>query len=321
MAVPRRIAGVVANHVVIRNGLLRLHDAASQIVVVEQSLAAGIAGQGKQRVLRLLEVAGVGLGRAAGVHPGIARRALRRIPQRRLGDQPSCIDRPERNARANGGVDRGMKLGLVIDPVESESAGKVDKRLLLVELAEHLGSRLQRGKLSIGVEDVELAIVLAKCGPGIGATCIVDGLSGTLTFAHDHGLENAEQLIAIRREVLKNVDRSALVAENGDQVDTRHLRAQKLLRRRERAELIRRPHRGHVKVKREQTLVLVSAILRRLGRDLRPGKLFVKFDLFRARRRWRHRPLLSRKILVLDEPNRLRAPSSVIVKSLPLARK
>ena len=166
----------------------------------------------------------------AGVHAGIAGRALGSISQRSLGDQAARIDRPEGNTGADGGVDGGMKLSLVIDAVEAQPAGEVDERLLLVQLAQHFGCGLQRRELAIGIEDVELAVILAKRGAGIGAAGVVDGLGGTLAFADDHGLENAEQLVAIGGEVLQNVDGSALVAEDGDQVDGCHLRAQELLR-------------------------------------------------------------------------------------------
>jgi len=124
-----------------------------------------------------------------------------------------------------------MKLRLVVDAVETEPAGEVDERLFLVQLGQHLGCGLQCRELSIGIEDVELTVILAKRGAGIGAACIVDGLGRALAFADNHGFENAEQLVAIGREVLKNVDGAALVAEDGDKVDGCHLRAQELLRR------------------------------------------------------------------------------------------
>jgi hypothetical protein len=85
------------------------------------------------------------------------------------------------------------------------------------------------GELAIGVEDVELAVVLAEGGAGVGAAGIVDGLRRSLPFAHDQGLENAEQLVAIGGEVLEDVDRTALVAKDGDQIDGGHLGADELL--------------------------------------------------------------------------------------------
>ncbi len=46
-----RVCSVVAEHVVIGDGLLRIDDACVEIVVVEQRLAAGILRQRVERVL------------------------------------------------------------------------------------------------------------------------------------------------------------------------------------------------------------------------------------------------------------------------------
>ena len=134
-----------------------------------------------------------------------------------------------------------------------------------MQLAEHLGRGLQGGELAIGVEDVELGVVLAKRGAGVGAAGVVDGLGGALAFADDHGLENAEQLVAIGGEVLEDVDGAALVAEDGDQVDGGHLRAQELLSGGECAELVGRRHGAHIEVEREQAAILVATVFRRSG--------------------------------------------------------
>ena len=132
VAVPGCVAGVVADDVVVGDGFLGLHDAAGQVVVIEKSFAAGVAGESEERVLRLLEVGGVGLGGGAGVHAGIAGRALRSVSQRSLGNQAARVDRPERDAGADGGVDGGVKLGLVVDAIQPQAAGEVDERFLLV---------------------------------------------------------------------------------------------------------------------------------------------------------------------------------------------
>ena len=86
-----------------------------------------------------------------------------------------------------------MKLGLIVDAIQTEAAGEVDQSLLLVDLAEHLGGGLQGGELAIGIEDVELAVVLAEGGAGVGAAGVIDRFDRALAFADDHGLENAEQ--------------------------------------------------------------------------------------------------------------------------------
>ena len=92
---------------------------------------------------------------------------------------------------------------------------------LLVHLAEHFGRGLQRGELAIGIEDVELAVVLAEGRAGVGAAGVVGGFGGSLALAHDQGLENAEQPVAIGGEVLQDVDDAALVADDRNHVDRR----------------------------------------------------------------------------------------------------
>ena len=81
---------------------------------------------------------------------------------------------------------------------------------------------------------------------------------GILAFADDHGFENAEQLVAIRGEVLQNVDGAALVAHDRHQVDGGHLRADELFGSLQRAQLVSGPHGRHIEVEREQAAILVA---------------------------------------------------------------
>ncbi len=185
---------------------------------------------------------------------------------------------------SNGRVDGGVELRLVIDAVEAQAAGEVDERFLLVQLAQHLGRGLQGGELAIGVEDVELAVVLAECGAGVGAAGIVDGLGGSLAFANDKGFKNAEQLVAIGGEVLQDVDRATLVAQDGYQVDRGQLRANELLRSRERAQLVGRAHRSHVEVERKQPAILIAIVLHGFRLNLGSRELLVNLDIFAAGR-------------------------------------
>ena len=80
---------------------------------------------------------------SAGVHAGVALRTLRGIAQWRLRDQAARIDGPEGDAGLDGCVDRGVQLRLVVDAVQPQSAGEVDERLLLIQLAEHMRRGLQ----------------------------------------------------------------------------------------------------------------------------------------------------------------------------------
>ncbi len=102
---------------------------------------------------------------------------LRGVAQRRLRHQAARVDGPERHAGADGGVDGGVQLRLVVDAVQPQAAGEVDQRFLLVELAQHLGGGLERGQLAVGVEDVELAVVLAEGRAGVGGAGVVWSIS------------------------------------------------------------------------------------------------------------------------------------------------
>ena len=63
---------------------------------------------------------------------------------------------------ANRGVDRRAQLRLVVGAVQPQAAGEVDQRLLLRQRPQHRHRRLQRRQLAVGVEDVELGVVLAE---------------------------------------------------------------------------------------------------------------------------------------------------------------
>ncbi len=238
--------------------------------------------------------------------PELPGEPLSRVAERSLCDQPARVDRPKRDAGFDGCVDGGTKLGLVVNAVEAETAGEVDKRLLLVQLAEHFGRGLQGRELAVGVEDVELAVVLAKRGSCIGTAGVVDGLGRPLALANDEGLEDAEQLVAIGGEVLKDVDGTALVAEDGDEIDGCHLRAEKLFGGRKRAELVGRTHGGHVEIESEQAAILVAFAVRGFGRDLCAGEALVELDLFGAGRCNRQGRCARGEVLVLAKGDCLR---------------
>ena len=200
-----------------------------EIIVIQESFAPGVPGERIQRVLRLLEVTGISERGGPGVDAGVSRRALGRVAERRLRHQAARVYGPKGNACFDSGVDRGVKLGLVVNAVQSKATGKVNERFLFGQLAKHLGRGLQGRELAIGVEDIELAVVLAEGGPGVGAACIVDAVLVSLAFAHDEGCKYAEKLVAIVGEVLKDIYRTALVAKDGYHIDGRHLGANKLL--------------------------------------------------------------------------------------------
>jgi hypothetical protein len=100
-----------------------------------------------------------------------------------------------------------------------------------------------------------------------------------LAFAHNHGPQNAEQLIAIGGEVLQNIDRTTLITEDGNKIDSRHLCADELLRGGERTELVGWIHRRHVEVKSKQATILVAFVLG-FRRDLRASELLIELEVF-----------------------------------------
>ena len=145
---------------------------------------------------------------------------------------------------------------------------------------------MQRRELSVSIEDIELAIVLAEGRSGVSAARIVDCLNRALALADDQRLQDTDQLVAIGREVLEHIDRSALISQNRHQVDLRHLRAKKLLRCRQSPQLVGRAHGRHVEVERQETSVLVpfgrSTAVSGLRGNLRAGKPLVELQLFVA---------------------------------------
>ena len=130
-----------------------------------------------------------------------------------------------------GRIDSGVKLGLIVYAIQPQSPREVDKRLLLVEQAEHVRCGLKCSELAISIEDVELAVVLPECRSGVGAACVIDLFRRILSLADDHRFKDAEQPVAIRCEVLQDVDGARVVAHDRDQVHGRHLRANEFLGR------------------------------------------------------------------------------------------
>ena len=83
----------------------------------------------------LLEVGGAGAGGGSGVDVGVAGGALGGVAQWGHGYEAAGVDGPEGDAGLDGGVHRGVELGLIVDAVEAEAAGEVDEGFLFVELA------------------------------------------------------------------------------------------------------------------------------------------------------------------------------------------
>ena len=127
-------------------------------------------------------------------------------------------------------------MRLVVDAVELQAAGEINQRLLLVERAQHFGGGLQRGQLAVGVEDVELAVVLSERGAGIGRAGVVVFVEA-LRFG-DQLADRRLQQVAIVGEILQHLDGAVRVLHDRHQIGRSDLLGKELLRRRERAQLV-----------------------------------------------------------------------------------
>src|SRR5205807_7439487 len=127
----------------------------------------------------------------------VARRSSRGVSKWSLCYQTAGVDRPKRHTSTDGGVDRGVELRLVVHAIQPQAAGEIDERFLLAKLPQHFGSRLQRGQLTIGIENVELTVVLPECGSRIRSTGVVGGFVRSLALSHNQRFDDAQQPVAI----------------------------------------------------------------------------------------------------------------------------
>ena len=112
------VGGVVTDQVVVRNSMLSTHDAGCEIVVVKERLTSRVRSQRVQSILRLLEAIVICLLRCTVIHARIAGRSLRCITER---NESAGINGPERNACAYGGINRSMKLRLIVISIQTET--------------------------------------------------------------------------------------------------------------------------------------------------------------------------------------------------------
>ena len=122
-------------------------------------------------------------------------------PRRSGSLQSARVHRVDRNVRSNRRGRCRPKLRLVVDSVLRDAAREVDHRLLLREGRQHFDRVLNGGELAVGVENIELGVVLRKAagvvslGAGRGSPAF--GQVGSLS---DHqGLQVGDQLLADRR--------------------------------------------------------------------------------------------------------------------------
>jgi hypothetical protein len=170
---------------------------------------------------------------AAVIHVDAALRSSGRIAQGRRSNQAASVDRPEGHTSANRRVDGGVQLRLIIDSVQPQAAGEIEQGLLLIERAQHPGGCLQRRKLAIRVENVELGIVLPESRTVIGGGGVIHRV-GVLVFTHGQGFDDALQPVAVVCEILHYLNGATLVPHERHQVRGRHLRGNEFARRVER---------------------------------------------------------------------------------------
>ena len=124
-------------------------------------------------------------------------------------------------------------------PFKSQAAGEINQRFLLVQLAQHLRGGLQRRQLPVGIENVELAVVLAEGRAGVGGAGVVGGFVEALVFAR----RSAFRVMLSRRSrsSVKSCSTShgaPCVQHDGHQIGRGHLRPDELLRRGQGAQLV-----------------------------------------------------------------------------------
>ena len=238
--------------------------------------------------------------RTAAVHGAAARRALGGVAQRRRGHQAARVDGEEGHVVADGGVDGGAQLRLVVDAGLADAAGEIDQRLLFGERAQHARRGFQRGQLAVGIEDVEFGVVGGVRRAGV---FLVIGAGGAVdreiaAFADGQALDDLGQGVAIVGEILQHFQ-VAREGHDGHQVGRRHLRLEEFLGGGLGADLVLNRHAGHVEEHHQQAAVLVLHFAGLGGRNLvggdrfhdgrRRGRRRVRRFAARARRLWQAR--------------------------------
>ena len=167
-AVAPRVGGVEADDVVGLGIVLHLLEGGAEVVGVGEELAAGIAGERAERLLRaevgvelaLHRRAAVGSGAAAGC-PATRRRRVERL-------QAARVDGVEGGVRLDALVGGGADAGLVLNALAREAAREVEHALLLLHLFHRFADGADRVELAVGVERVELAVVRGEAGGVFG---------------------------------------------------------------------------------------------------------------------------------------------------------
>jgi hypothetical protein len=174
------------------------------------ALPPGVRSQRVESVLRSLQNAQRLHCGGAGIHAEATRGLLTRIPHRCRCDKTACIDGIEGDVRSSRSVQRGPQLGLVIDAVKIQSTREVNQRFLFSDQAEHVDGGLQGRELAVGIEEVELAAVLAEVGSGV--------LGDVLVFRIEQPLNRADQAIFVIGEIAADANGAIGIGEERDEI-------------------------------------------------------------------------------------------------------
>ena len=172
--------------------------------------------------------------------------------------QAARVDRMDRDVRAERGVDRGAQLRLVVDAVQPQAAREVDQRLLLGQRPQHRDRRLQRRQLAIGVEDVELGVVLTerRCP---GRAC--PGCRRRPSRRRRSELQNDLRSGAVVGEILLHPHGAALERHDRHQIGRRSICvSMNFCALRVRAHLIGGRHRRQIEVQHQQPAIPVADV-------------------------------------------------------------
>ena len=99
-----------------------------------------------------------------------------------------------------------LQLRLVVQTVALYAAGEIDQRFFLVQRPEHFDRCFERGQLAVGVENVELGIVLLERGAGVGCAVVLVVDFESLAFSDDQASNVLGQKIAIVGEIFHHLD-------------------------------------------------------------------------------------------------------------------
>jgi hypothetical protein len=137
--------------------------------------------------------------------------------------------------------------------------------------------------LTVGIENIELTVVLAKGGSGVGGAGVAGGTIQTLAFSHDHCSDDAQQAVTIVCEILQHLDRATPIPQHSDQVWRLDLCTDEGLGRVQRTNLLAFTHSGHVEVKGQEATVFIANLAAGLRRNMRLAQLVKNMDVFRLR--------------------------------------